>query len=52
MVASSGGIASAVGASRRYADIAAAAASTLTSGATGAALGRLVHALVDDIPTG
>jgi heptaprenyl diphosphate synthase len=52
MVASSGGIASAVGASRRYADIAAAAASTLTSGATGAAMGRLVHALVDDIPTG
>ncbi|HWC39412.1 MAG TPA: polyprenyl synthetase family protein [Acidimicrobiales bacterium] len=51
MVTSSGGIASAVGASRRYADTAAAAASTLISGPTGTALGRLVHALVDDIPT-
>jgi heptaprenyl diphosphate synthase len=51
MVASSGGIASAVGASRRYADMAAAAASTLSSGPTGSALGRLGHILVDDIPT-
>ncbi|HMC05159.1 MAG: polyprenyl synthetase family protein [Actinobacteria bacterium] len=52
MVASSGGIASAVGAGRRYADMAAVAAGTLGSGPTGAALGRLGHALVDDIPTG
>jgi heptaprenyl diphosphate synthase len=51
MVASSGGIASAVGACRRYADQAAGAASTLNSGPTGAALGRLGHVMVDDIPT-
>ncbi|HEY3703368.1 MAG TPA: polyprenyl synthetase family protein [Acidimicrobiales bacterium] len=52
MVATSGGIASAVGAGRRYADMAAVAASTLNSGPTGSALGRLGHILVDDIPTG
>ena len=39
-------------AGRRYADMAAVAAGTLGSGPTGAALGRLGHALVDDIPTG
>jgi heptaprenyl diphosphate synthase len=52
MIAAAGGIASAVGTGRRYADMAAVAASTLTSGAAGAALGRLCHALVDDMPTG
>ncbi|HEY1636819.1 MAG TPA: polyprenyl synthetase family protein [Acidimicrobiales bacterium] len=52
MVATSGGIASAVGASRRYADMAAVAASGLNSGPSGSALGRLGHILVDDIPTG
>jgi len=51
IVASSGGIASAIGACRRYADQAAAAASTLSSRATGTALGRLGHVMVDDIPT-
>jgi hypothetical protein len=52
VVATSGGIASAVGASRRYADMAAVAASGLNSGPSGSALGRLGHILVDDIPTG
>jgi heptaprenyl diphosphate synthase len=52
MVATSGGIASAVGAGRRYADMAAVAASALSSGPIGSALGRLGHILVDGIPTG
>jgi heptaprenyl diphosphate synthase len=52
VIAGSGAVASAAAVGRRYADLAAVAATGLNPGPTSAALGRLGHLLVDDIPTG